>query len=253
MSGTYPTSVYNATDYQAFANGFAFRYVRPHDPITVWWSRIACSCLRAGSPFDFLNTRFPKGSGGVKLAIKPLCQIPRMSTPAIAALINRGVAAMPWSHVFVNVGVWNGFTFLSGLAGNSSKLCIGVDNFSQFGGPKDSFLARFERLRSANHRFYDMDYKEYFQTVHREPIGFYLYDGEHSYQNQLDGLRLAERFFGPNCYIMIDDTNDQAPRAATSDFVRSSRNEYETILDVTTCANMHPTWWNGIMVLRRVG
>ena len=176
-----------------------------------------------------------------------------MSTPAIGALINRGVAGMAPSEAFVNVGVWNGFTFLSGMAGNSCKVCIGVDNFSQFGGPKDTFLARFERFKSPNHRFHDMDYKEYFASVHWEPIGFYLYDGEHSYQNQLDGLRIAEPFFAPNCLVMVDDTNIREPREATADFVRSSRNQYETILDVTTDRNMHPTWWNGIMLLRRVG
>ncbi len=234
-------------------NGFTFRYVRPDDPVTRWWFRMAAWCRRTGLAFDLLNTRFPGGAQGVKAAIKPVCRIPRMSTPAIGAVINHGVVGMGPDEAFVNVGVWNGFTFLSGVVSNPRKACIGVDNFCQFGGPKEQFLARFERFKSPNHRFYDMDYKEYFETMHRGPIGFYLYDGEHSYQNQLDGLRVAERFFGPNCLVMIDDTNEPEPREATADFVRSSRNRYETIMDVRTSTNMHPTWWNGMMLLRRVG
>jgi hypothetical protein len=176
-----------------------------------------------------------------------------MSTPAIAAIINRGVAEMKPGESFVNVGVWNGFTFLSGLAGNPDKVCVGVDNFSEFGGPRDAFLQRFNRLRSSSHQFHDMDYKDYFADVHKGTIGFYLYDGEHSYQNQFDGLKIAEPFFGERCFIMVDDTNHPEPQQATLDFVAASSNRYEVILDEKTKENLHPTWWNGVMLLRRIG
>jgi hypothetical protein len=241
------------TDYARFASGFRFRFLQPQDPLTRWWLRAAAWLRRVGATFDWLNTRFPPGAERVRDNLKPVCRIPRMSTPAVGALINRGVSEMAPGEVFVNVGVWNGFTFLSGVAGNPERMCIGVDNFSQFGGPKAAFLERFEQFKSPIHRFHDMDYKEYFATLHREPIGFYLYDGEHSYQNQLDGLRIAEPFFGPNCLIMVDDTNDQEHRQATYDFVKASPNRYETLLDVTTRENQHPSWWNGVIILRRVG
>jgi hypothetical protein len=239
-------------DYAAFANGFTFRFVNPGDPLTRWWLRVAAWCRRFGATFDLMNTRFPSGSGEVRTALKPVCRIPRMSTPAIGALINRGVAAMADGEAFVNVGVWNGFTFLSGVVGNPDRVCVGVDNFSQFSGPKDAFLARFDRFKSANHRFYDTDYRDYFTVVHRQPIGFYLYDGEHSYLNQLDGLQVAEPYFGPNCVVMVDDTNEAEPRRATLEFIKASPNRYEMILDVTTAQNQHPTWWNGVMLFRRV-
>lgn len=253
MTETHLATPPRLLDHGAFAREFTFRFLRPHDPVTRRWRRAAAWCRRIGVTLDLWNTRFPAGSAGVKAAIKPLCRIPRMSTPAISALINRGVAGMVPGEAFINVGVWNGFTFLSGVAGNPDKVCIGVDNFSQFGGPKDAFLTRFERFKSPNHRFHDMDYKEYFATVHRGPIGFYLYDGEHSYRNQLDGLRAAEPYFGPNCMVMVDDTNDPEPRRATQDFIQGSEHCYELICDVITRENQHPTWWNGVMVFRRTG
>lgn len=242
-----------SAEYRAFANGFNFRFIRPADPVTRWWLRVAAWCHRVGLILDLLNTRFPAGSDVVRTALKPICWIPRMSTPAIGALINRGVSQMAPGEVFVNIGVWNGFTFLSGMVTNPDKVCIGVDNFSQFGGPKDAFLSRFKQLKSKDHRFYDMDYKDYFATVHREPIGFYLYDGDHSYQNQLDSLRLAEPFFGSNCVVMVDDTNAPDPRQATLDFIQQSPNRYEMVLDASTRENQHPTWWNGVILFRRMG
>src|SRR5262249_23288312 len=123
-----------------------------------------------------------------------LCAVPRMSTYAIAAIIDKAVALLPEGAAFVNVGAWHGFTFLSGIVNNPTRRCVCVDNFSQFGGPRDEFLARFHRVRTDAHSFFEMDYERYFAEVHAGPIGFYIYDGEHSYRNQLRGLEVAEPF-----------------------------------------------------------
>ncbi|WP_435022589.1 class I SAM-dependent methyltransferase (plasmid) [Tundrisphaera sp. TA3] len=253
MTRTMTAPSARADDLGAFAREFSFRFLGPQERIRPRWLRAAAWCRRFGMTPDLLNTRFPAGSAQARAAIRPLCRIPRMSTPAIGALIHRAVAGMGPGEAFVNVGVWNGFTLLSGMAGNPDRPCIGVDNFSQFGGPKGAFLSRFDRIKSRNHAFHDMDYRAYFATVHRDPIGFYLYDGEHSYQNQLDGLRAAEPFFAPGCVVMVDDTNDPEPRRATEDFIREGRNRYQVIYDATTRENQHPTWWNGVMLFRRTG
>src|SRR5262249_7442379 len=95
------------------------------------------------------------------------------------------------------------------------------------------------------------DYREYFSKMHREPIGLYVYDGDHSYDNQLIGLQAAEPFFAKGCIILVDDTNWLEPRNATLDFISKSSYEYRILFDTTTCSNRHPTLWNGIMVLQR--
>jgi hypothetical protein len=174
-----------------------------------------------------------------------------MSTYAIAAVINHGVSLLPEDQVYLNVGVWNGFTFLAGLVNNPDKVCIGVDNFSEFGGPRSEFLERFEKYRSTNHRFYDADYREYLTNRHSEEIGFYFYDGPHSLKDQVEGLELAERFFASHCIILVDDTNEPAPRKATLDFVESRRHDYRVIFDQRTPRNQHPTFWNGITIVEK--
>jgi hypothetical protein len=177
--------------------------------------------------------------------------MPRLSTFAIGAMLNRAIDGMPADEAFVNVGVWNGFTFLAGLVSNPEKLCIGIDNFSELGGPRQAFLRRFEALRGPRHRFADLDYREYFRHHHQGRIGVYMYDGHHAYEHQLEGLELAEPFFSDSCLVFVDDTNWDEPRLATLDFVSRSRHRYETLLDVRTAGNKHPTLWNGLMVLRR--
>jgi Methyltransferase domain len=201
-------------------------------------------------PLDWLNTRLRMNPDRLRSTIRPLLEIPRLSTIAIGALLNEAVRCMDPDHAFVNVGVWNGFTFLSGMAGNPEKRCIGVDNFSTLKRPRDALLARFDEAKSPRHEFHEMDYRHYFSSVHEGTIGVYLYDGDHSLEDQHRGLEIAERFFADGCLVLVDDTNWPAPRRGTFDFVADSENDYELLLDATTSQNVHPTYWNGVMVLR---
>ena len=250
-----------AMDYQNFLSNISFRLIGPEtspasDGLYILprrnggWARLL---QLPEAPFDLINTTLPCGEREMQGRLRDICKIPRMSTFVIGAMINLGVSQMSDDQAFVNVGLWNGFTFLAGMIGNPGKVCIGIDNFSEYGGPRDAFNSRFDRYKSQKHHFYDMDYAEYFSRLDKGLIGFYLYDAEHSYHNQLRGLQIAEPFFADGCIILIDDTNWSEPRNATLDFINASAHDYRMLLDVTTCCNSHPTFWNGIMILQKVG
>jgi len=237
--------------YSDYVAKIRFRFVKPQ---TVsqrghYWSEKIVRTF--GTSLEIINTKLPYDNRGTKKLFRELRDIPRMSTFAIGAMINRGVFEMPDNQSFVNVGVWHGFSLLSGMIGNPDKKCVGIDNFSAFGGPREAFLERFNHYKSMNHCFYEMDYEKYFVKVHKGSIGFYVYDGSHTYTNQLKGLQLAEPFFSNNCIILIDDTNWDAPRKGTLDFISRSSNTYKILLDKTTCRNNHLTLWNGIMIIQR--
>jgi len=183
--------------------------------------------------------------------LSDLCRIPRMATFAIGAVLNWAVAELPPQHAYVNVGVWNGFTFLAGCAENDDRRCVGVDDFSEFGGPREPFMTRFGRTRSARHEFHDMDYRRYFADVHQGPIGVYLYDGSHEYEHQLQGLQAAEPFFTRGTRVFVDDTNLPSARKATFEFIARSSFSYRVLFDLKTARNGHPTFWNGFLGLER--
>jgi hypothetical protein len=237
-------------NYDEYVQKIGFRFYEPLSRLK-GFRRLTNLTARFNIPFEIVNTRLPEGGQDMKQKLGALCNIPRMSTFAIGAIINRTVASMAVNARFINVGVWHGFTLLSGMTENPDKVCIGVDDFSEFGGPKEQFLQRFNEQKSANHYFYDIDYREYFAKIHSGEIGFYIYDANHSYENQLMGLKLAEPFFGKNCIVLVDDTNGVDPRQATLDFINHNRNKYEILLDAKTRGNYHPTFWNGIIVFRK--
>jgi len=244
---------YAATDYRVFLSEISFRYIHPGTP----FPRLLSSLLRRfdalGLSFQFVNTRVPPGEEARRDRLRAIFQVRKQSTLALALIINRIVSDLRPGTAYLNIGVLNGFTLFAGMVGNPDAICIGVDNGPRTVSPDGPFLKRFHQLKSGRHQFHGMGYEEYFARVHRSPIGFYLYDADHSYEHQLLNLRLAEPFFSDDCLVLIDDTNATPVRQATLDFLASTRNRYETLLDVRTPRDRHPTYWNGAMLMRRTG
>ena len=80
---------------------------------------------------------------------KELIKIDSMSTYAIGYLINRICKNLSKSQVYLNIGCWKGFSLIAGMVNTQCKV-IGVDNFSQFSGPKNEFLNNFNNLKNQN-------------------------------------------------------------------------------------------------------
>jgi hypothetical protein len=240
-------------DLEKFLSQMKFIFIKPKTPLPLIIIRIMRYIeKKAFISFEILNTNIPREYAHLKWQFYLIRKIPKFSSIALGYLINVAVSNLNDNDSFVNVGVWNGFTFISGLINNANKKCIGIDNFSEFGGPKENFLARFEKYNNKNHFFYEMNYIEYFRKIHKGSIGFYIYDGEHSYENQLEGLKVAEPFFSKNCLVFVDDINFQDPWRATFDFLKQSHYKYKILLCAKTYSNLHPTLWNGILIFRRV-
>lgn len=239
-----------------YLQGITFRLIQPNEVVPPDYNDFQRYVAQHfHTTVDIINTRLPENEAQTVALLQPLCRVPRMSTFALGAMINRIVAEMPDDHVFLNVGTWHGYTFFSGLLGNPGKRCIGVDNYCEsYPGPdpRSCFQERFIELKSHLHFFYEMDYQEYFANVHRQPIGFYLFDGPHTYEHQLRGLQIAEPFFAEGCVVMVDDINLEPALRATIQFMEQSRYRYEVLLHQHTTCNAHPTFWNGILIFRRV-
>jgi hypothetical protein len=188
----------------------------------------------------------------LKAPLRELGAITNTSSLACGAVVNAAVRHMPEDLAFVTTDVGDGFMFLAGLFGNDEKACVGIDDFGEEGDPREALRERFDARRSSRHSFFEGSHRDYFGSGAVPQIGVFLYDGDHSYEQQLEGLQVAEPFFADDCLIIVDDTNWDAPRQATLDFVRDSRLSWRVVLDERT-AGKHPTLWNGLMVLQAGG
>ena len=186
----------------------------------------------------------------LKSLLAPLLPVRRMSTLTNGAVLNLAVRAMDPDHAFVNVGVWHGFTMLAAMAGNDDRVCVGIDNFSQFGGPREEFNERFLDRRSPLHRFHDQNCTDFFSAGLDWPLGVYFYDGDHRYESQYQGLMVADPLYADDAIVIVDDTKLDRAREATLQFARDSRLDWRVLLDQRTADPGHPTVWNGLMVLQ---
>ena len=202
--------------------------------------------------FDFSNCIINKNNEDLELK-KALLKIESMSTYAIGHIINRICKNLSKDQLYLNIGVWKGFSLVSGMINTTCEV-IGIDNFSQFEGPKDFFIDNFIKYKKQNHSFYEEDYIIFFKKFEKKSkfIDFYFYDGEHSYENQYKNLEIADQFLKKNSIILIDDINFDDVYNGTLDFINKTKSKYEILKEIKTANNnCHPSYWNGILILRK--
>ena len=179
----------------------------------------------------------------------------RGTTLAGAYLLHRLVQAMPADRVYLNVGVWHGFSFFAPLIGNPGKTCVGVDHFMEFGQKvgKQEFEELFTRLKRPGAEFYEMDFESFFRGFDRK-IGVYYYDAEHSYASHFKAMALASPHLDVGSYVVIDDVDRIDVYRAIFDFLIQSGEfqNYQVVLDLKTASPFHPTWHCGVVVLKKV-
>lgn len=190
-----------------------------------------------------------------------------MSTENIRFLLNEIVKRFAQKGTYLEVGIFRGCGLLSAALFNPSTRCIGIDNFSQFNynsegwRPSDNLnneeelknnLAKFSNVK--NIEWYNGGYKEIIKNLFtKEPklkVNTYFYDGEHSYRNQLEGLKMMLPHLSERNIIIVDDLNWKKVEKANKDFIKESP-DFKSIIKIKTKGNCSKDWWNGIEIIAR--
>ena len=212
-----------------------------------------CKLINLDRKFTFSNCILDKEIENLNLK-NALLKIDSMSTYAIGHLVNQICQHLNENQIYLNIGCWKGFTLISGMIDTSCEV-IGVDNFSQFDGPKKEFYLNFGRYQNKNkHFFFDEDYKIFFKNFEKKNkrVSFYYYDGEHSYKNQFENLEIADNFLDEGSVVLIDDINFPEVENGTKDFLNKTSSNYKILKKIKTVNNhCHPSFWNGIMILEK--
>jgi hypothetical protein len=195
-------------------------------------------------PFGLETNNLDLGPGErpLKGRLRELTRVPRKSTVAVGAIINAAVRHMPAEEAFISSGI-GGFGLLAGMVGNKDKTCVGLEVGSRLARRK-LFMAQFEAHRSERHAFVDVDEETYFDRHPDLRIGAYACEG-----SRARSLASVEPHLADDAIIIIDNTNRAAPRRQALEFAADSERDWHVVVDKRT-PGMHPTLWNGIMVLR---
>jgi hypothetical protein len=139
------------------------------------------------------------------------------------------------------------------MYGNQAKITC-IDNWSEFGGPRDQFFANVEAFANARTEFAFLETD--FRSVDFTAIGkhnVYFFDGPHSYQDQFDGVVAPLAALDREWVFIVDDWNAEETRAGTRDGLNSRGLEPLYAIEIRTtqdgahadCYGGASDWHNG--------
>jgi hypothetical protein len=181
--------------------------------------------------------------------------MPGMSGRKYRSLINNLVSTTPDAR-YLEIGSWAGSTACSAIWGNTvTATCI--DNWSEFGGPKDAFHTNVKYCLTDEIKF---DFIESdFRAVDYSSIGkfnIYMFDGPHSEQDQYDGVVIAQPALDDHYCLIVDDWNAQQVREGTERAIKDLNLTVHARMDIfSNQNNNHPIickessdWHNGYLI-----
>ncbi|MCB9223364.1 MAG: class I SAM-dependent methyltransferase [Crocinitomicaceae bacterium] len=168
--------------------------------------------------------------------------------------------------VYLEVGVYQGFTLLSVAKEIGERKAYGIDNFAFFDREGKNFgivKERIEKLGLTNAFIINKDYEDALENLDKElngkKVGVYFIDGPHDYRSQLMCLALIKPFLADNAVILVDDSNYRHVRQANRDFL-VMHPEFKMVFEAYT--SVHPLnleesaraehkkgWWDGVNII----
>lgn len=178
-----------------------------------------------------------------------------MSGKKYRYLINNLIGSLDDAR-YLEVGSWAGSTACSAMYGNKCKVTC-VDNWSEFGGPKDAFLHNTNSARSDDVEFQLIESD--FRTIDYNNIGkynVYMFDGPHLEQDQYDGVVIAQPALDDEYLLIVDDYNGFDIQNGTIRAVNDLNLDVIASLQITTrndgnfaqIGHHQSDWHNGYLI-----
>jgi len=166
------------------------------------------------------------------------------SSPKIKHFLNN-VCSLPDIN-YLEIGCWQGSTFISALYGNEIKAAVGIDNFSEFDGHQffENNCKRFlKKFTFINKDCFKVD----LSTLPKFDI--YFYDGCHTEEAQEKALTYFDPVLKDKCIILIDDWNWSFVQNGTLKALQKLKYNIEYKIEFTNAGNDRTHWWNGLLIM----
>lgn len=152
--------------------------------------------------------------------------------------------------IYLQVGTWKGSSVCSVMKNNKISL-ICIDNWSEFGGPKEEFLYNFEKCKGDNDaKFIESDCF----NVDKTSLGkfnVFMYDGDHSYESHYNSLKYYYDNLKNIFIYIVDDWNWDSVRESTKESIKDLNfkilhSREKKISEDGSVTEDSLGWWNGI-------
>jgi len=156
---------------------------------------------------------------------------------------------------YLEIGTWKGSSVCSAMCNNKANV-ICIDNWSEFGGPKNEFLVNFEKFKGENDgTFIENDCYNVDVSV-LPKFNIYMYDGNHTNDSHYKALLHYYNCLDDIFIFIVDDWNWNDVRDGTINSIEKLNLKilYEKEVRLTWDNSHTPqplaadTWWNGIYI-----
>jgi hypothetical protein len=178
-------------------------------------------------------------------------EVPGLARPNNLALLNLAASCVPPGETYVEVGAFRGSSLIGALLDNDGVEFVAIDDFSHSGSSREELernLARFDlggRVTILEGDAFELLPAGALAGQH---VGVYYYDAAHTYEQQLDGLLLAEPYLADDALLIVDDTDWDFVDAAVRDY-RAQRPNVTSLLRIEGKDKGQPWWWEGVEVM----
>jgi predicted O-methyltransferase YrrM len=198
-------------------------------------------------PFD----DFPRSEHPRDRRFRPVAEdVENLARENNLALLNLAASCLGDGESYVEIGVFHGASLIASMLGNEGKRFVGVDSFDF----RDASLEKVE----ANLARYGLEVPEIvvgdaFELVPAGALGdtragVWYYDADHSFEAQVEGLRIAETLLVPGALVIVDDTDwEDVERAMDAYLAEQPR--ARRVLTIEGKTRGAPQWWEGMQVL----
>jgi predicted O-methyltransferase YrrM len=166
------------------------------------------------------------------------------------ALLNLAASCLGPDEIYVEVGVFHGASLVAAMLENEGRF-VGIDSFDF----RDGSLERVEQnLAHFGAGQPELLVGDVFELVPggalgQAKAGVWYYDALHTYEGQLEGLRIAEPWLAPGALLIVDDTDWEQVARAMDDYL-ADQPRATRVLTIEGKDRGFPQWWEGMQVLR---
>ena len=194
---------------------------------------------------------FPRSEHPRDRRFEPIVeQVENLASENVLALLNLAASCLDPDEAYVEVGVFHGASLIAAMVGQPERRFVGIDSFGFRDASREKVEANLERFGLPTPEIVVGDAFELVPSgvLDGVPVGLWYYDASHSYEAQVEGLRIAEPHLVPGALMVVDDTDWEDVERALDDYL-AAQPRARQILSLDGKDRGSPQWWEGMRVL----
>lgn len=145
---------------------------------------------------------------------------------------------------YLEIGVWKGSSLCAAMSNNHNLICLAIDNWSEFGGPKKDFFINFNKYKVSGAKFIEKNCWD-IDSNNIGKFNIYMYDGNHSQQSHFNALTHFLNCLDDEFIFLVDDWNCIDIINATLGSIEKNNLTILFKYEIFTNNGIHPPYFPG--------